>query len=171
MSRDWARGWLWWFAHPSAGVECKEQTLYPALLGTKKSTLFLLQALQKWQLGFWVFFVSFVQNLPQLRMHGFVFCFLFFFVFSILEDRFVFSYRRTSLCRFKHCSTAAKGPRSPNLSQNVSFICLHCHLCVRFMLHEVFTSIISFNLCFQETILKKRNLKVSKLTSSLKSLS
>ena len=81
MSRDWARGWLWWFAHPSAGVECKEQTLYPALLGTKKSTLFLLQAFQKWQLGFWVFFVSFVQNLPQLRMHGFVFCFLFFFPF------------------------------------------------------------------------------------------
>ena len=170
MSRNWARGWLWWFAHPSAGVECKEQTLYPALLGTKQSTLFLLQALQKWQLGFWVFFVSFVQNLPQLRMHGFLFFVFLFFFFSFWRTGLYFL---TGGQVYAGSSIAAlqQGVPGPPMSQNVSFICLHCHLCVRFMLHEVFTSIISFNLCFQEAILKKRNLKVSKLTSSLKSLS
>ena len=98
-----------------------------------------------------------------------VFCFFVFF----------FSFWRTGLYFltggqvYAGSSIAAlqQGVPGPPMSQNVSFICLHCHLCVRFMLHEVFTSIISFNLCFQEAVLKKRNLKVSKLTSSLKSLS
>ena len=121
MSRNWARGWLWWFAHPSAGVECKEQTLYPALLGTKQSTLFLLQALQKWQLGFWVFFVSFVQNLPQLLMQGFLF-FVFCFhsggqvCIFLLEDKFM------QVQALQHCSKGSQVPQC--LRMYHLFVCI-----------------------------------------------
>ena len=121
MSRNWARGWLWWFAHPSAGVECKEQTLYPALLGTKQSTLFLLQALQKWQLGFWVFFVSFVQNLPQLLMQVFLF-FVFCFhsggqvCIFLLEDKFM------QVQALQHCSKGSQVPQC--LRMYHLFVCI-----------------------------------------------
>ena len=42
-------GWLRRFAHPSGGVVCRGHAQYPAFV---PNTLFLLQALQKWQLGF-----------------------------------------------------------------------------------------------------------------------
>ena len=50
-------GWLRCFARRSGGVACRGHAQYPAFA---PDTLFLLQALQKWQLrGFWgVFLVS-----------------------------------------------------------------------------------------------------------------
>ena len=41
--------------------------------GFAPDTLLLLPALQKWQLDFFGLFISFVQNLPQLRMHAVIF--------------------------------------------------------------------------------------------------
>ena len=49
--RGWAEGWLRWFAHPFGGVECRHAQP-PAFA---PSAVFLLPALQKWQLGFWSF--------------------------------------------------------------------------------------------------------------------
>ena len=44
------------FSHPLGGVECRGCAQYPAFA---PDTLFLLPALQKWQLGFFFLFVSF----------------------------------------------------------------------------------------------------------------
>ena len=44
-------GWLRWCAHPLGSVVCRAHVQYPAFTA---NTLFLLQALQKWQLGFLV---------------------------------------------------------------------------------------------------------------------
>ena len=44
-------GWLRCFAHPLGGVVCRGHAQYPVFA---PDTLFLLQALQKWQLGFLV---------------------------------------------------------------------------------------------------------------------
>ena len=63
--------------------------------------------------GSWAFsglFVSFVQNLPQLHMHAVIFSPLQFFLFCCLW-RGVF--------RCKHCSTAAKGPRSQSITPSL----------------------------------------------------
>ena len=70
MSRGQSGGAARWFAHPSGGVEFRGHTQYPAFA---LDTWFLLQALQKWQLGFFSLFVSFVQNLPQLHRHKRIF--------------------------------------------------------------------------------------------------
>ena len=45
-------GWLRCFAHPLGGVECREHARFPAFA---PNALFLLPALQKWQLSFLVF--------------------------------------------------------------------------------------------------------------------
>ena len=49
--------WLRNFAHPLGSVDCRGHAQYPAFA---LDTLFLLLALQKWQLGFFGLFVSFV---------------------------------------------------------------------------------------------------------------
>ena len=61
-------GWLRQFAHPFGGVVCGGHAQYPAF---SPNTLFLLLALQKWQLDFLVFLYLFVHNLPHLRMHSY----------------------------------------------------------------------------------------------------
>ena len=124
MSRNWARGWLWWFAHPSAGVECKEQTLYPALLGTKQSTLFLLQALQKWQLGFGSFLYLLSRICPNCACTVFCFLFFCFFVFHsggqvcifLLEDKFM------QVQALQHCSKGSQVPQC--LRMYHLFVCI-----------------------------------------------
>ena len=65
-------GWLRRFAHSSGGVECRGHAQYPVFV---PNILFLLQALQKWQLEFLVSLLSLVQNLPQLGMHAVIFIF------------------------------------------------------------------------------------------------
>ena len=56
--------------------------------GGMHSTLLLLLALQKWQLGFSLF-VSFVQNLPQLHMLTVIFSPLEFLCILLLQEMFV----------------------------------------------------------------------------------
>ena len=70
MSRGQSGGVVRWFAHPLGGVEFRGHTQYPAFA---LDTLFLLQALQKRQLGFFCLLVSFVQNLPLLPRCAVVF--------------------------------------------------------------------------------------------------
>ena len=54
---------LRWFTHPFGGAVCRGHAQYPAFAS---DTLFLLLALQKRQLGFFlVFLYLFVHNLPQ----------------------------------------------------------------------------------------------------------
>ena len=60
------------FAHPLGGVACRGHAQYPAFA---PNTLFLLLALQKWQLSFVFCFVFsllylLVQNFPQLPAHS-----------------------------------------------------------------------------------------------------
>ena len=69
MSRGWA-GEVRCFAHLVGGAVCKGLVQYPLFAF---DTLFLLRALQKWQLGFLVFVYLFVHNLPQLHMYPVVF--------------------------------------------------------------------------------------------------
>ena len=69
-------GWLRWFAHSSGGVECRGHAQYPVFV---PNILFLLQALQKWQLDFLVSLLSLVQNLPNCAcMQLFLFSTLFY---------------------------------------------------------------------------------------------
>ena len=48
-------GWLRWSVYPFGGVECRGHAQHSAFAA---DTLFLLLALQKWQLGFFGLFVS-----------------------------------------------------------------------------------------------------------------
>ena len=60
--------------------------------GGMGSTLLLLPALQKWQLGGFVlvfYFVYLVQNLSPLCMHAVVFSPLYFLCILLLEETFV----------------------------------------------------------------------------------
>ena len=66
----WLEAWLRWFAHPFGGGVCRAHAQYPAFA---PNPLLLFPAFQKWQLGFWGFFVSVVQNLPQLHMYTVIF--------------------------------------------------------------------------------------------------
>ena len=66
----WPEGWLGSFVHPLGGVVCRGHAQYPAFA---TNSLFLLLALQKWQLGFFGLLVSFDHNLPQLHMHTVIF--------------------------------------------------------------------------------------------------
>lgn len=63
-------GWLWCFAHPPGGVVRLEHVQYAAVA---PNTLVLLQALQKWQLGFLVCLYLLSIILPQLNMHTVIF--------------------------------------------------------------------------------------------------
>ena len=72
-------GWLGWSVHPIGGAVCR---------GGKHSTLLLLLALQKWQLGFSLF-VSFVQNLPGLCILTVIFSPLEFLCVLLPEQTFV----------------------------------------------------------------------------------
>ena len=51
LRREGSEGWLRWCAHPLGSVVCRAHAQYPAFTA---NTLFLLQALQKWKLGFLV---------------------------------------------------------------------------------------------------------------------
>ena len=90
-------GWLRWFAHPLVRVSCRG----------RGSTLLLLQALQKWQLGFLVSLYVLSRICPNCACRQ-----LFFVPYSF----FVFCCSRRGVSRCKHCSTAAKGPRSQPVS-------------------------------------------------------
>ena len=83
-------GWLGWFAHPLGGGVCRGHTQYPAFLW----------ALQKWQLDFLVS-VSFVQNLPQLRIYEVIFSPIQFLCILLLEERCV------QAKAFQHCRKGA----------------------------------------------------------------
>ena len=86
MSRGQSGGAARWFAHPSGGVEFRGHTQYPAFA---LDTWFLLQALHKWQLGFFSLFVSFVQNLPQLHRHKLIFSPLEFLCIFLFQEKCV----------------------------------------------------------------------------------
>ena len=75
--------------------------------GGMRGTLLLLQDLQKWQLGFFGLFESFVQNLPQLR---------FMQLFLVPYSFFELCCLKRGVSRCKPCSTAAEGPRSQPVS-------------------------------------------------------
>ena len=70
---------------PFGGVLCRGHAQYPAF---SPDTLFLLLALQKWQLGFWFLYVV-VQNLPQLHIHAVIFI-IFIFIFYKFTYLFIF---------------------------------------------------------------------------------
>ena len=95
---------LRWFAHPFGGAVRRGHAQYPAFA---PNTLFLLRALQKWQLGFLVFciFLSIICLNCACRQ-----------LFLVPYSFFVFCCWRRGLSRCKHCSTAAKGPRSQPVS-------------------------------------------------------
>ena len=77
------------------------------------STLLLLPAFQKWQLGFFFgLFLSFVQNLPQRHLDAVIFSPIQFLCILLLEERCV---------QVQHCSTAAEGPRSQTVSTSSQF--------------------------------------------------
>ena len=57
--------------------------------GGMLSALLLLQALQKWKLGFLVFLYLTVHKLPQLRIHPAIFSPLEFLCIPLLEEAFV----------------------------------------------------------------------------------
>ena len=94
-------GWLRCFAHPSGGVVCWGHAQYPAFA---PDTLLLLWALQKWQLGYFGLFVSFVQNLPQLHMHLVIFSHIQFLCILLLEERCV------QVQALQHCSKGSQVP-------------------------------------------------------------
>ena len=101
---------------PLSGIECRGHVQYPAFA---PDTLFLLQAIQKWQSGFWwVFFFVFlylvVQNFPQLCMDTVVLIPINFFVFCSLRR----GISRCKLCR-KLSSNTGKGPRSQACLNNI----------------------------------------------------
>ena len=81
MCPYWAGRWLRWFAHPfgGAGGACSTLLLLP-------TPSFVLQALQKWQLGI---LISFVQNLPQLCIPIVIFSPIQFLCILFLEKRCV----------------------------------------------------------------------------------
>ena len=62
-------GWLRSFAHPSGGLLCRGHVQYPAFA---PDALFLLQALQKWPLGFFGLFESFGSRICP-SMHTVIF--------------------------------------------------------------------------------------------------
>ena len=99
------QGWLRCFAHPLGGVLCRRHVQYPAFA---PDTLFLLQVLQKGQLGFLVFLCLLVQNLPQLHVHAVIFSPIQFLCILLLEEMFV------QVQALQHCS---KGSQVPGLSQ------------------------------------------------------
>lgn len=87
MSRVLARGGLRWCVHSLAGVVCRGHAQYPAFA---TNSLFLLLALQKWQLGvFLAFLYPVVHNLPQLRMLAVIFSPLEYLSVLLLEETFV----------------------------------------------------------------------------------
>ena len=90
-------GWLRCFAHPLGGV----------VSGGMCSTPLLLQAFQKWQLGFLVslYLLSRIcPNCPYMQL------------ILVPYSFFVFCCWRRGVSRCRHCSTAAKGPRSQPVS-------------------------------------------------------
>ena len=101
MSRGQSGGVVRWFAHPLGGVEFRGHTQYPAFA---LDTLFLLQALQKRQLGFFCLLVSFVQNLPQLHRRKVIFSPLEFLCIFLFEERCV------QIQVLQHCTKGSQVP-------------------------------------------------------------
>lgn len=154
VSRDWARGGFGGLPTPLCWCWVQGANLVPCFCsGQKNKYPFLLWALQKWQVGFLKsFFVSFVRNLPNCACIQF--CFLFCFCIFILEDRFVFSYRGDKFIHvqtLQHCSKGSKVPQP--VSECIIYLFALLSLCQVYVM--IFTSIISFNLCFQETMRRR----------------
>ena len=96
-----SEGRLRCFAHPVGGVVCRGHAQYPAFA---PYALFLLQVLQKWQLGFFGLFVSFGSRIcPNCTMHTVIFSPMQFLCILLLEERCLGA---------STAALAAKGPRS-----------------------------------------------------------
>ena len=92
-------GWLRCFAHPSGGA---------LSAGGMHSTLLLLWALQKWQLGFLVSLYLLSRICPNCAcMH----------VLLVPYSFFAFCCSGRGVSRCKHCSIAAQGSRSQPVSE------------------------------------------------------
>ena len=87
-------GWLRWSAHPLGGVVCRGHVQYPVC------------SLQTWQLGFLVSY-PLSRICPNCACTSLVLVPCRFFVFCCW---------RRGVSRCKHCSTAAKSPRSKPVS-------------------------------------------------------
>ena len=95
MSTVGLEGWLRRSAQPLGDAVCRGHAQYPALL----------QALQKWQQGFFGHFCI----LWSLICHSCAYTQLFLVYYSF----FAFCYLKRHSLRYKHCSTAAKGSQVP----------------------------------------------------------
>ena len=78
---------------------CRGRAQYPAFA---PNTLFLLLALRKWQLSFFVFCIFLSIICPKYTCTQ---------LFLVPYSFFVFCCSRRCLSRCKHCSTVAKSPR------------------------------------------------------------
>jgi len=97
----WPEGWLGSFVHPLGGVVCRGHAQYPAFA---TNSLFLLLALQKWQLGFFgVFLYLLFRICPNCTCTQ---------LLLVPSSFFLFCGSWRGAFRCKHCSTAAEGPRS-----------------------------------------------------------
>ena len=117
-------GWLRRFAHPLGVAVCRGHAQYSAFV---PDTLFLLQAPQKWQLGFSGLFVSFGSRIcPDCACTQ---------LFLVPYSFFVFCWSRRGVSVCKHCSTAAKGPGSQPVSlSHFSYRHRHILSCIDFSL-------------------------------------
>ena len=98
MSRDRVRGVAEVFCSPLWWCGVQGACPVPCFCSWH---LFLLLALQKWQLGFLVFLYLFVHDLPQLHMHTVILVPYSFFVFCCLQK---------GLSRCEHCSKGSGVP-------------------------------------------------------------
>ena len=96
-------GWLRWFAHPLGGVLCRGHAQDPAFApGSSKEAVGCI--------FFWVILYLLSRICPNSACTQ---------LFSVPYSFFVFCCSKRGLSKWKHCSTAAKGP-SPRLSHSYS---------------------------------------------------
>ena len=112
MSRGWA-GEVRCFADPVGGAVCKGLVQYPLFAF---NTLFLLRALQRWQLGFWSFHILLSIDLPQLASMQ---------LFLVPYSFFVFCCWRRRVSRYKQCCKGSWVPACLT-SKAASFSCGCC---------------------------------------------
>ena len=91
-------GWLRCFAHPLGGAVCSGHAQRPAFA---PDPLLLLQALQKWQLGFVVSVYLLSRICPNCACKQ---------LFLVLYSFFVFCRSRRGVSRCKNCSRGAQVP-------------------------------------------------------------
>ena len=104
VSRGQAGGVAWVVSHPLGDVVLRGHAQYPAFTS---DPLLLLEAFQKWQLGF------LVSMYLLSRIYSNSTCMQ---LFLVPYSFFIFCCSRRGVSRCKNCSTAAKGPRSQPVS-------------------------------------------------------